>query len=90
MVLFLFTIYINDIYNSTDLGKFVLFADDTYIFVADKCKIKVFEKANKVLKSINDYMKCNILHINIKNAVTCILHLIVKKLQHMMSCSILY
>ena len=49
---------------------FVLFADDTYIFVADKCKIKVFKKANKVLKSINDYMKCNLLHINIKNVVT--------------------
>ena len=62
----LFIIYINDIYNSTDLGKFVLFADDTNIFVADKCKIKVFEKANKVLKSINNYMKCNLLHINIK------------------------
>ena len=42
-----------------------LFADDTNIFVVDKCKIKVFEKANKILKSINDYMKCNLLHINI-------------------------
>ena len=68
----LFIIYINDIYNSTDLGKFVLFADDTNIFVADKCKIKVFEKANKVLKSINDYMKCNLLHINIKKC--CYMH----------------
>ena len=68
----LFIIYINDIYNSTDLGKFVLFADDTNILVADKCKIKVFEKANKVLKSINDYMKCNLLHINIKKC--CYMH----------------
>ena len=68
----LFIIYINDIYNSTDLGKFVLFADDTNIFLADKCKIKVFEKANKVLKSINDYMKCNLLHNNIKKC--CYMH----------------
>ena len=34
--------------------------------------IKVFEKANKVLKSINDYMKCNLLHINIKKC--CYMH----------------
>ena len=49
-----------------------MFADDTNIFVADECKIKVFEKANKVLKSINDYMKCNLLHINIKKC--CYMH----------------
>ena len=53
----------NDIYNLTDLGQFVLFANDTNIFVAEKCKIKEFEKANKVLKSINDFMKCNLLLI---------------------------
>ena len=40
--------------------------------MADKCKIKVFEKANKVLKSINDYMKFNLLHINIKKC--CYMH----------------
>ena len=68
----LFIIYINDIYNSTDLGKFDLFADDTNILVADKCKIKVFENTNKVLKSINDYMKYNLLHINIKKC--CYVH----------------
>ena len=62
----LFIIYINDIYNSNSVGKFVLFADDTNIFVADKRKLKVFEKANKILESINSYMGCNLLHINIK------------------------
>ena len=68
----LFIIYINDIYNSSDLGKFVLFADDTNIFVADKCKFKVFEKANKLMESINLYMMCNLLHINIKKC--CYMH----------------
>ena len=29
----LFIIYMNDIYESTDLGKFILFANDTNIFV---------------------------------------------------------
>ena len=69
----LFIIYINDIYNSTSVGKFVLFADDTNIFVADKCKLKVFEKANRILESIDSLnMRCNILHINIKKC--CYMH----------------
>ena len=68
----LFIIYINDIYNSTSVGKFVLFPDDTNIFVADKCKLKVFEKANRILESINSYMRCNLLHINIKKC--CYMH----------------
>ena len=62
----LFIMYINDIKNSTDMGKFVLFADDTNIFVADKCKSKLYEKANKILELISAYMRCNLLHINIK------------------------
>ena len=68
----LFIIYINDIYNSANIGKFVLFADDTNIFVADKCKIKAFEKANRIMESINIYMRCNLLHINIKKC--CYMH----------------
>ena len=32
----LFLIYINDWVNSTKLGQFVLFADDTNIFVVDR------------------------------------------------------
>ena len=43
--------------------KFVLFADDICIFVADKCKLNVFEKSSKILKPINDYIKCNIEYI---------------------------
>ena len=57
----LFIIYINDIYRCTELGKFILFADDTNIFVADKCKTKVYEIANKVLEMIYKYMSCNLL-----------------------------
>ena len=68
----LFIMYINDISNSTQLGKFILFADDTNIFIADKCAKKAYEKANTVLSSINTYMKCNLLHINIKKC--CYMH----------------
>jgi hypothetical protein len=66
----LFIIYINDISRVTGLGKFVLFADDTNIFVVDQCKRRAFEKANEILHLVHLYMKCNLLHINIKNAVT--------------------
>ena len=68
----LFIIYINDISRSTELGKFVLFADDTNIFVADECTRKLYVKANKILQLVHLYMKCNLLHINIKKC--CYIH----------------
>ena len=48
----LFLIYINDIVRSTDLGSFVMFADDTNIFVSGESEKKVYEKANIVLAKI--------------------------------------
>ena len=62
----LFLIYINDICNTTDMCNFVLFADDTNIFVVAESKREVYEKANAVLKLVNNYMLCNKLHINLK------------------------
>ena len=61
----LFTIYINNIYRSTTLGKCILFADDTNIFIATKTKSEAYKLANKVLSAIYSYMKINLLHINI-------------------------
>ena len=58
------------IHRSSNFGKFILFADDTNIFVADKCKNTVYETANKVLEFVYRYMKCNLLHINFKNVAT--------------------
>ena len=62
----LFLIYINDLVNSCDLAKFVLFADDTNTFVSDDSATSAFEKANIAMKHINEYMKSNKLHINMK------------------------
>ena len=62
----LFLLYINDICNITNKGKFVLFADDTNIFVAADSKNKVYELANEVLQAVNKYMGVNLLHINVK------------------------
>jgi hypothetical protein len=60
----LFLIYINDICNSNNNGEFVLFADDTNIFVSAKDKATVYSKANNILCCIHNYMIANKLHIN--------------------------
>ena len=64
MVIFL--LYVNDLSTIKDNCEIVLFADDTNIFVASKSIEDVYSKANIILKSICEYMECNLLHINIK------------------------
>ena len=61
----LFLIYINDIVRSTSLGHFVLFADDTNIFVSSETKAEAYKSANLVLQAVYTYMKTNQLHINL-------------------------
>ena len=67
----LFLLYINDISNSSSskLGHFVLFADDTNIFVAGKTEQEAYLNANKVLESVNNYVVSNLLHINLSKSV---------------------
>ena len=61
----MFLIYINDIVNCSPLdGEFVLFADDTNIFVSGVTCQEAYTKANKLLKSLTQYMIANKLHIN--------------------------
>ena len=60
----LFLLYINDIANTTPNSDFVLYADDTNIFVAGNSKKGVYEKANEVLNYVYNYMVSNKLHIN--------------------------
>ena len=50
------------------MGKFVLFADDTNIFVASDSKDKVYNMANEVLEALSTYMMVNLLHINAKKS----------------------
>ena len=65
----LFLIYINDKINSTTIAHFVMFADDTNIFVCGDNEKEVYENANEVLKKVNDYMSLNRLHINLDKSV---------------------
>ena len=61
----LFLVYINDIVNTSVYGHFVLFADDTNIFVVGKSANEAYDRANIVLNKINTYMLSNQLHINV-------------------------
>jgi hypothetical protein len=60
----LFLIYINDLCNACKTGEFVLFADDTNIFVKAKSRKQLYENASKILDLVNNYMVANKLHIN--------------------------
>ena len=60
----LFIIYINDIINSSKDCKFILFADDTNIFVTGETEQDAFDRANEVLKNVYLYMISNQLYIN--------------------------
>ena len=60
----LFLMYINDISNIHNKTEFVLFADDTNIFIKAKNKSLAYKNANDILKSISKYMYMNKLHIN--------------------------
>ena len=65
----LFLVYINDIVNTTQIGHFVMFADDTNIFIVGENEETAFENANTVLYQINTYMFQNLLHINLEKSV---------------------
>ena len=61
----LFLLYINDIVNSASHSEFVIFADDTNIFVSAENKEEAYNMANNVLKCVCSYLKLNQLHINL-------------------------
>ena len=52
----LFLLYINDISNCSDLGLFILFADDTNIFVEGTSPEDAYQKGNKVLRLVREYI----------------------------------
>ena len=50
----------------------MLYADDTNVFVIDISRDAAIEKANLLLKKINEFMKSNLLHINLSKC--CFIH----------------
>ena len=53
---------------SSDLGKFVLYADDTNIFISGNSEAEVYEKAQSALSAIYDYMYTNQLNSNVEKS----------------------
>ena len=68
----LFLLYINDISRASALGTFIMFADDTNIFVEGKTVEEAYTKGNELLKSVQKYMLLNKLHINMSKC--CYIH----------------
>ena len=63
----LFLLYINDMVNciNDEDVKLVLYADDTNIFIIGNDKNNLIQKGNQILKAVNEFMKSNLLHINL-------------------------
>ena len=63
----LFLIYINDIMNTvkSDNCEFVLYADDSNIFIACETLENATRLGNEILAKVQNYMTSNLLHINL-------------------------
>jgi hypothetical protein len=62
----LFLIYVNDLSKTSRILHFVLFADDTNVFISDKSLESLFKRANCELKLISSWFKANRLSLNIE------------------------
>ena len=61
----LFLIYINDLANSCKDGLFRIFADDTGIFCHSIDLKQLVEKAENIIKNVNEWFNANILTLNV-------------------------
>ena len=64
----LFLLYINDIYKSSSLFSFYLFADDTSIILANNNLKELESLVNRELGNVNEWLKANKLSLNIKKS----------------------
>ena len=60
----LFLIYINDIYNATDIGEFILFADDTNLFYSHDNLPSLMGLINSESCELSEWFQSNNLSIN--------------------------
>ena len=61
----LFLLYINDIYNSSEVLDFRLFADDTSILFADKSLDTIEQTVNYEMKTVSEWLLANKLSLNV-------------------------
>ena len=70
----LFLIYINDIVSCSSLLKFVLFADDTNLFLSHKDIKTLFEIMNAEFEKLHTWFMANKLSLKVKKTNFCIFH----------------
>ena len=64
-----FIIFVNNLVNcGTDSVKFIMFADDTNIFLSVSNINELYHAANNVLSILKNYIDANYLHINLKKS----------------------
>ena len=64
-----FILYVNDIISCAESSiEFILFADDTNIFIYAPTTEELYCKAKKVLRQLKSYIDANYLHINLKKS----------------------
>ena len=78
----LFLLYINDLSKVSDLVEFILFADDTNIFCAEKDLYSLSIMLNNELHKISTWLKANILSINVDKTKFMIFKTRSKQLPH--------
>ena len=61
----LFLIYINDLCNISDLAKFVLFADDSNLFLSHPNRYTLYSLANDILHKLFEFCSANKIVINL-------------------------
>ena len=61
----LFLIYINDLPNSSSILHYILFADDSNVFLSHASYDQLFQLANNELTSASDWFKANKLSLNL-------------------------
>ena len=63
----LFLLYINNMVNciNDEDVKLVFYVDDTIIFIIGNDKNNLIKKGNQILKVVNEFMKSNLLQINL-------------------------
>ena len=63
----LFLIYVNDIYLASSVLQFIMFADDTNVFMSNNSLIELVSKLNVELVKVDRWFKANKLSLNLKN-----------------------
>ncbi len=82
----LFLIYINDISMASNLFKFVIYADDTNMntnleIISERCiDGDIASTINRELACVSDWLKCNMLSLNVQKSKYMIFHKPQKKI----------